>query len=53
MRVFSDSQVQEVLPWKELISELKDAFAKGVSLPLRTAEVRHSCAPGMTLTERS
>lgn len=37
MRVFSDAQVQEVLPWKELISELKDAFAKGVSLPLRTA----------------
>jgi ornithine cyclodeaminase len=37
MRVFSDAQVQEVLPWKALISGLKETFAKGISLPLRTA----------------
>ncbi|WP_170763258.1 ornithine cyclodeaminase family protein [Ruegeria lacuscaerulensis] len=37
MKVFSDAQVKEALPWEGLISELRAAFAKGVSQPLRTA----------------
>ncbi|MES0827046.1 ornithine cyclodeaminase family protein [Ruegeria sp. SCP11] len=37
MKVFSDAQVKDALPWKELILQLRDAFAKGVSQPLRTA----------------
>ncbi len=37
MKVFSDAQVKGALPWDGLISQLRDAFAKGVSQPLRTA----------------
>lgn len=37
MKVFSDAQVKEALPWEGLISQLREAFATGVSQPLRTA----------------
>lgn len=37
MKVFSDAQVKEALPWAGLIAELREAFASGVSQPLRTA----------------
>lgn len=37
MKLFTDSDMQAALPWDALISELKGAFAKGVSQPLRTA----------------
>lgn len=37
MKVISDAQVREALPWEGLISELRQAFVKGVSQPLRTA----------------
>ena len=37
MRVLTDPEIKQALPWSALISELKDAFTKGVSQPLRTA----------------
>ena len=37
MQLFSDNQVKVALPWGGLIAELRDAFAKGISQPLRTA----------------
>jgi len=37
MKVYSDNDVKQVLEWSPLIAELRDAFAKGVSQPLRTA----------------
>ncbi|WP_299949897.1 ornithine cyclodeaminase family protein [uncultured Ruegeria sp.] len=37
MRVYSDAQVKDALPWNELITQLREAFANGVSQPLRTA----------------
>ena len=35
MKLFSDNQVKEALPWGGLIAELREAFAKGISQPLR------------------
>lgn len=37
MQIFTDAQVKKALPWKPLIAELREAFSKGVSQPLRTA----------------
>ena len=37
MKLFTDSDVKAALPWPRLIDELRDAFAKGVSQPLRSA----------------
>ncbi|SLN73364.1 L-lysine cyclodeaminase [Falsiruegeria litorea R37] len=37
MKVFSDASVAEALPWQALIADLRQAFAQGVSQPLRTA----------------
>ncbi|MBY6058761.1 ornithine cyclodeaminase family protein [Leisingera daeponensis] len=37
MEFFTDDDVKTALPWPRLIDELRDAFAKGVSQPLRSA----------------
>ena len=37
MKVFTDNQVKAALPWRGLIDELGEAFARGVTQPLRTA----------------
>lgn len=37
MKLFTNQDVKAALPWSPLISELREAFAKGVSQPLRTA----------------
>lgn len=37
MRLFTDKDVRAALPWPRLIDELREAFARGVTQPLRSA----------------
>lgn len=49
MKLFKDEDVKNALPWARLIDELREAFAKGVTQPLRSAHtVNVPNEPGAT-----